>query len=260
MWKTWLSRSGTCPLRINVRFASYKTSHLPYLPIIDMLVSCSHRWLVVNLDMPFSLDAFSAIKGSLPILKALDLRHPGTAASSLLDMFEVAPNLRTVNISPRGYRLPWVQLTHFVTPCLSIDGCLTTLERCPNLITCHLACESGHPVDAIRLIRPKLQSLRIDVVNGTSSGCILDSLTCRALTRLHVRHRPLAIPTWLQDHLPSFLTRSSCVLRTLVLHNISLDTPSLIPSLELLPSLIEFNILESNDSIFPIPCGTSFIA
>lgn len=115
MWKTWLSRSGASPLTIKLIFGPIR---LPpsRLPIVDMLISYSHRWQYFNIQIesPFTFDLFAAVKGSLPILRKLTIisKDPSIRALNPLATFEVAPNLKKLMFSsapivPTQCRVPW---------------------------------------------------------------------------------------------------------------------------------------------------------
>jgi hypothetical protein len=260
MWKIWLMRSGACPLTIQVIFRPPKVPHFPYRPIVDMLTSQCHRWQDVYITTPFSLDRFSAVEGSLPILRTLTILSNASNSFNPQGIFEVVPKLSEVRLvsiclEVTPYRLPWEQLRLFFGGLLAIRDCLAILERCLNLTQCHFSCHERavNDIHGLPLIRPKLQLLRIHFCHEAVCGYILDSLTCPGLNDLHLQSFPNNVLVWPQEQLSSFLMRSSCTLRRLALHGISLKHPSLIPCLEELPSLTELDIHEFDDPTPPAP-------
>lgn len=249
-WKVWLSRSGACPLAIKVDFQRLQPSCFTYGPIVDMLTSCSCRWKEVNITAPFSSNRFAAVKGSLPILTDLVIASNETRPSTgILTAFEDAPRLKiaTLKSNPLQFRLPWAQLQVFSTSHTSIKESLAILERCRNLRRCKLDSYEIAPSHFVPapLMRSKLQELDISIPSESSCGYIFGSLICPALNHLSIQSHYLETLQWPQDQLSSFLARSSCVLRKLTLHDVSLNYPNLIRCLEELSSLIELDIGES---------------
>lgn len=259
MWKVWLSRSGSCPLHIKVSFQPPKTSHFPYRPIVDMLASCSRRWRQIFFRIPFSLGHFSAVKGSIPILKVFTVLLTSTSVElRTLAILEDAPNLSSLSIESASlvltpHQLPWAQLTWFCGVDLLIESHISILRYCRNLVGCHLFCR--HPprissVSAFPVIMHTLRELHIHTVYSAFCGYIFDSLSCPSLINLCI-DPPMSTTAilWPQDRLSSFLARSSCTLRRLSLGNISLENPSLVDCLGELPSLFELHIREINTII-----------
>lgn len=257
-WKLWLSRSGACPLKIKVDLSRRALPRFSYCPIMDMLLSCSHRWFDACITAPFSLDTFAAVKAQFPILTNLTIASSSFSVSpGSLAMFEAAPRLQTVLlVSPFGFSaqcgLPWMRLQSFVGD-LPIDDCLTILTLCSHLTNCRLQCRRSAHIPTCSLILPNLQELRVSIVDNVVCECLFDSLTCPALNRLRIRPLSRLSFTLPPSTLTSFIARSSCVLQELSLRGISLKDPGLIVFLEELPSLIELELSEANDPTSCLP-------
>ena len=264
MWETWLSRSGTCPLTIKVRFEPTQTQSSidSHRPIIDMLTSCSRRWHSFDIVAPFSLDHFAAVKGSLPILTSLTI---DSTYQTQLDAFQGAPNLRKLHIMspsvvPTQCRVSRVRLRLLRAPATSINECLATLIHFPNLSWCNLHHDGTRTMEinipATPIKRDKLQVLRIHTNNNDLCSYIFQSFTCPALYSLHIQSTEshVALDMSQKNHLPSFLTRSSCVLRSLSLHHVSLNHPGLVECLEELPALTKLHLREAYSQSPPSQC------
>lgn len=255
-WETWLSRSGACPLTIRVVFEENADADHLYRHVVDVLVSHSRRWRDVNIARPGSLDMYSAVKGSLPILEKLMIVSPADELGSL-SMFEVAPRLRDVVLasaigSIARCRLPWAQLQVITVGLYPVHQIFFILQSCPNIEygdLCAIGSTDGliHP-----LMRPKLRRLFVRANDVACHAGLLDALTCPALQYLEIQPLTHAGSVTLpHKQISTFITRSSCNLHRLTLGAVSLLDPGLILSLQEMPFLRELDLYVVDDPLSP---------
>src|ERR1700729_2341285 len=99
MFETWLSRTrGTLlSIKVGAYFTSVETEQTVTHPILELIISCCHRWRHFTFILPISLaGSLSAVKDNLPCLESLSLHYNllrSTAPYAFRDAFQNAPQL-----------------------------------------------------------------------------------------------------------------------------------------------------------------------
>ncbi|KAF9485704.1 hypothetical protein BDN70DRAFT_871029 [Pholiota conissans] len=144
-------------------------------PFLALLRNHCERWRSLSMSRidAHSLDVFKICKGRINLLQELALNiDTSSLEDSTLDIFEVAPFLRTVSITGpacrREFLLPFSSLTHYETSSPSIS--LTAITQLHTL-----AIVTSHP-----------QSLR-QIFRGTPRSARPSSVVFPKLTRLILR-------------------------------------------------------------------------
>ncbi|KAK6992443.1 F-box domain-containing protein [Favolaschia claudopus] len=192
--ETWISRSCSCPLSIQIVDGNGEKPHCP--PAVYSAIAAQRdRWEYFEYDV-------SALLGR----SIITVDHAPLLRSALLGGHAL-----------KHVELPWTQLTSLTLERISPPECMPILQQTSNLVRCQLALimlnESvDKPVNEVTL--PKLHSL---VLNGQGQaliqGLIIWQLVTPALLRLKCRELllgPHPIATLL-----SFISRSSCKLEEL---------------------------------------------
>ncbi|KAJ6511164.1 hypothetical protein C8R45DRAFT_966256 [Mycena sanguinolenta] len=237
--KTWIARSGNCPLSLNLTGPS--TS--PVLTqFIETIVTHCNRW--ENLEVLIPFDSLNLLKGDMPLLRDLtfgpiDLRHD---VHSALPLFEAAPALRHLTLTScflnATVLLPWAQLTHLDAHCLYEHECTDILRAAPLLVTCTLSvcCSDDDivvgPAVPVHTNLAKMSLLAEDP--DVRLWLVLDCLTLPALRRLQV-----AEPCVTLAGLAAFSERSGCVLDELKFTDATLEEEAV---REALPSVGEISM------------------
>lgn len=149
---TWLKRSGVCPLTIYVFWEEppFADSHL----ILDKLMAHSTRWKSMFFYLPYcAFASFQKIRGRLPMLTEVSLgtgdEVPSPQSRQVsLDMFEIAPRLRSiecVNSSPTAFKFPWAQLDDIPLLSGNIPECLGVLRGARRLSKLSYLFVEGEP-------------------------------------------------------------------------------------------------------------------
>ncbi|KAJ7034768.1 hypothetical protein C8F04DRAFT_1101067 [Mycena alexandri] len=223
--KTWLARSGQCPLSLSLESdeqnagypnGSYGSTGDVFL---QTLLPFTSRWWRLSLAAPPPvLDVLSGLTGAdVPLLKTLEVRAPSPRpwrpfkllGGSQISGFSLMGELDS---DPLHLPLRWEFLTSLsliennwntAFP-LTSDAALTILSRCPRLRNCHFLLIGGfHPAPQILegagrsrsiLELPTLHSLQLQSVNAPvfGPGGIFSSLSLPGL-------RHLVLSTRLQD-------------------------------------------------------------
>lgn len=136
--KTWLTRSGGCPLTIYVFWE--EPPFLPSHPVLNALMEQSVRWQVVFCYLPsVAFPSLSRVRNRLPLLTELSLGTDDDlplTANGTLNMFEVAPRLtqiECVNFAPTIFNFPWSQLSVIPIMAVSIEDSVDILRQATNL-------------------------------------------------------------------------------------------------------------------------------
>jgi hypothetical protein len=254
--KTWLSRSGTLPLSLNIAPVE-STGH--FHPAIDEALPHSDRWEEISLTYPFSsISNLNVIKGRLRCLDSLKFKldgHFDTAARQPIDAFEIAPRLHSVEIksrlSPHIFTLPWSQLTYLKAHVQNyLEDCLDVLSLCHNLRTCSLRWK----FQLLVVRRPPIRMLHLHSLDIESSASSDDPFTYLSLPALRIcNYVNFNNNVWNNLEFVSFLSRSQCSLQKLVLRvfNSVVSNEELTLCLEHSPDLIELEL--DTDHVFECP-------
>ncbi|KAF9481453.1 hypothetical protein BDN70DRAFT_528374 [Pholiota conissans] len=132
---TWLARSAACPLTIYVFWEEgpFADTH----PVLERLMNHAERWRTMFFYLPYrAFKSFARVRNRLPILADLSLGTDDDVVPLDLNMFEVAPSLRSlecVNFAPTILRFPWAQLEDIPLLSGNIADCLDVLARGTSL-------------------------------------------------------------------------------------------------------------------------------
>ncbi|KAJ6546084.1 hypothetical protein DFH09DRAFT_653677 [Mycena vulgaris] len=214
--KIFLERSRIFPFTVRIRADQTFTSS----PVLDMLMTESHRWGEVDIHIPISmLFELAKIKGRFPSLHTLTicpaLSNCDPAEPPVFDAFNDAPSLRKLTVyQPRALSVgvPGAQLTSFTGSPHHLSS------EMHNLVFCHINYEEGGgpdiPLAPIHL--PHLRHLSI-THDGVTPNPYLAELIPR-LTLPQLEH--LEIECWrfrVFSYLTDLVFRSQCPLRTFAL-------------------------------------------
>ena len=147
--KEWLSRSGVCPLTINLVFQNEDDwTNMLANELIDLLAQNAFRWKSINFVLPEAwYPLFECIKHNLNQLTTVSTQPLWTdcglspSKRKKLTLFEHAPMLNDLHLN--GYYLTdvflrWSQLTRMTLQHVYLDECFYTLPRTPNLTWCRI--------------------------------------------------------------------------------------------------------------------------
>ncbi|KAG6885322.1 hypothetical protein C0993_003169 [Termitomyces sp. T159_Od127] len=195
--------------------------------------------------------ALFPVRGNLPLLQELSLgTHERSATDPILDAFEVAPQLRSlecVNLHPYMFKFPWENLLQIPIMTVPISDSLDILRRAPRL-------ESGsfiYTEELIILPLPPPQPLRHEnlkeiAVLSTWNEVIDTQDLFRNLIAPHLRSlRICNIECPFSVHLSTFLAGING-LESLYLRRTALIEDEVIELLELLPTLKHLTLLSSS--------------
>jgi hypothetical protein len=261
--RTWVERSGRCPLSFRLEYFGVFHNH----PVIDIVIQHSHRLQHLEVTAPPSaMKILAPLKGRLPMLQSLLLRDPiYEPESSPCDIFADAPELRILKIqwgySLDSFDLPFGQIVHFSTETFATHECLDVLRMTPNLLACEFDDMSDNVISNYTAtpVVSHLHSLSIWKSYGEQLdlGQLFGFLTLPSIRELslHLRH-PY---DWPQTQFLSFISRSSCRLVKLVLRQVSMSNEDLTCILAAMPSLCELEIgvedkhdIDGTDTMSPV--------
>ncbi|KAJ7034766.1 hypothetical protein C8F04DRAFT_1101061 [Mycena alexandri] len=223
--KTWLARSGQCPLSLSLesdgRNAGYPNGSYGSTgdDFLQTLLPFTSRWWRLSLAAsPPVLDVLSGLTGAdVPLLKTLEIRAQSPRPwlpFKLLGGSQISGFSLKGELDSDPLRLPlrWEFLTSLsliennwntAFP-LTSDAALTILSRCPRLRNCHFLLIGGfHPASQVLegagrsrsiLELPSLHSLQLQSVNAPvfGPGGVFSSLSLPGL-------RHLVLSTHFQD-------------------------------------------------------------
>ncbi|KAJ7857443.1 hypothetical protein B0H14DRAFT_3638982 [Mycena olivaceomarginata] len=244
MIETQLERSGTVPLAV-----SFNARHNDIAgKSVDMLIKESWRWESLHLrasgtPVPRLCNRLQRVEGLLPTLRYLEwIDFPEYFVGVVMS---TAPRLCAVVLTPDdhstcsaspGTHFPWTQITKFRGSYCCLQDCAAIFKAAPNLVGCEMSLHSpaaSHSSDGPNLVLPRL--LRLDV-SGYVLSCISDA--------------PLLQDLWVSctatatRALTSFVLRSSCHLRKLVIHKRA-NSRALVAALRVVPTLTAFFVVFS---------------
>jgi F-box-like len=248
--KSWLSRSGGCPLKLRI-LCFDRSRNLQFL--VDTILPLCHRWQNLYIVVLFAeIDDFVAAIGHVPRLEMLDLSvldSPDFLTTRPLPVriFESAPKLRNVCLSdgiiPHGVQLPWDQLTEFRVGLCGVYDCLEALTWLPNLVKfgVDLAIVKTPPSGAIHHVIQLPHLTTMTLFPRVNPGYFFDHLALPSLADFEYYDEVGC--TWKQRQFISLLLRSSCSLRRLCLAAPrSMKEHHLIQVLEHTPDLRELHV------------------
>ncbi|KAJ7659266.1 hypothetical protein DFH06DRAFT_1472655 [Mycena polygramma] len=206
--QVWFSRSGCCPLSIEIQ-TTYPRPDLSQ--VISALLTYRARWEHVDIEVSSMPETDG---GQMPLLRHLCLSLVDSPTSSIV-AFSDAPMLRTAVLNYRAAQnimLPWAQLTSLTLNQMFPCEWEPILQQTTNLVYCTLDVPwdaEGEPGPDLDIRLPYLESFTL-TVDHDMDGC-LDSFILPALRRLEVPERFLdASPI---RTLASFISKSRCQLQ-----------------------------------------------
>ncbi|KAJ7589943.1 hypothetical protein C8J56DRAFT_825998 [Mycena floridula] len=274
MLQIQLHRSAVHDLSVSIHYTSSEDPPVNH-PLLQKLLATSLRWTDLHIvtNRLTAFDAFTSLKGFLPILKILHIwDYNASPADPISSIFELAPNLKTLwghSNAMAHFHLPFSQITTFEStlscPCNSYPEILAQM---PNLLTLSTLCRDpvGHiggyhlPV-SVSLPRLQRATLQLDHSKGPHRAreCfLLSRLRLPALQNLDIQvHSSM-------DELRDLFDRSGCPLKNLRLEPAYVRrTPCVdlllgIPTLESLTLDCHYSVVErvleevtDNPSIVP---------
>lgn len=183
-----LRRSRQSPIQFSFDAALWNRD--PY-PTADLLIQSSERWQVIEISGTAMgiYKYFHTILGRIPNLERLTISVVMfDGDSDVLDMFQVAPKLRKVQLS--GHRiddikLPNYQLVDFTSVVVHARNPLSQLTNAHHLEILYYESRSPGPITNVNMISlPSLK--RLFVVLHQSFPPVLDFLTVPILEGLHI--------------------------------------------------------------------------
>ncbi|KAJ6602830.1 hypothetical protein DFH09DRAFT_1125599 [Mycena vulgaris] len=251
LMKTWISRSGNCPLALSI------TGYSPMLHVLSQYLETAvlhcKRWEHIEIIMPF--ENLHVIQGEMPLLRQLTFgpsELPREGEHTALTLFDHAPQLKRAIITDCFLSpvlvLPWAQLTHLEGTCLYEHECIEILGHAINLTHCTLNVCTSADEDYIRLpvplILPQLCHFILHITDtDVYLSKILDNVSLPALRSFHVPEPPLGIDPL--GALAAFISQSHCSLEELCVQEASLTFAAY---REALPSIGTIRLVPATDT------------
>ncbi|KAJ7672388.1 hypothetical protein DFH06DRAFT_1363201 [Mycena polygramma] len=209
--KTWLKRSGSCLLSIELKGAAVESSQLA--PFGRAIKKHCARLEHLALSVPQPLDVFRIPRGEVPLphLRTLKLgcdRANLTATPSFL----AASLLRKVSIHTYldvyGAILPWSQLTVFSVHWITANQAAGVLTQLVNIVSCRLRVDHTEDLDANwpGVTLPHMETLILESSRAWIRRSLFHALTLPALRRLHISRGFIGNVR----NLVAFVARSGC--------------------------------------------------
>jgi hypothetical protein len=233
----WLSRTGVLPLNISLYQQNESNANcIAAGCILDIFQQRAPQWGNVRLEL-FGPHSTRLGIGGVRVGNFLrDFRlyiannFSEETEEDLFRVFSSVPHLHSLHVSriPRldlsGYSsipIPWMQLTHLSLDYVpAVGAALRILDKCPNLESCSMKIDT--PRGSLPYSPPHLSQLHTLSINlgFESLACFLDHLILPQLIDLTVSVRgPLEHYRWAQEQFDAFLTRSTCQIRRLEIHD-----------------------------------------
>jgi F-box-like len=273
MFETWLSRTHGTLLSINVQgySPSIEDEQTVTHPIMELILSCCHRWQHFTFDLPISLArSLSAVEDKLPCLESLFPRYLQPSKDLITfpfrNAFKNAPQLTHLTLGPyttfSKLTVPWTQLTKF-RAAMELNDVIEILHHSPNIVDIFFTCPYQKPGTTPPLVHlPYLATLVIDTHRSPAN--LFDCLVVPCLRNLNV-----SLDQWDDDDvddtawwdwlepLLSLIFRSSCSIQSFTFWTqvIDFDADDLTRCLQAMPALQDLTLhLENGRSIENILC------
>ncbi|KDR75271.1 hypothetical protein GALMADRAFT_140797 [Galerina marginata CBS 339.88] len=288
----WLACSASQPLSITLHIDPFahlapKTRDIAHT-VFQLLAGASDRWHRLSVVLPGSHQLFASLCSAAthaPNLHSLSLKLGNWSAEEAWDLnalLQRAPAVRALTWSNRcswgtwdspfdsgveHLTVSWANLTHILLDTwITLKSTLYILRQCTSVVSLDLRhFSSGHELleaddpsrgDIIHL--PHLQSLSIyqlKLDNGPAA--LFDRLLCPALHAFNFTCGFVERVSWPQAAFHSFLTRSVCTLRSLMLEFTGISEDQLIQCLT--HSSASLERLEVYDARGDICVGDAFL-
>ncbi|KAJ6564911.1 hypothetical protein DFH09DRAFT_473602 [Mycena vulgaris] len=279
--RTWLQRSGDCPLSISLFNES--TMNMITQDFLGIILSYSRRLRSITLIRVAdeSLSPLQTLQPEdVPLLEAINIVDDGWGAveSEYLAFCAVPPNLRALSLKCNsGQRLPmcsWTQITTLSLECrvafftLNLGKVMELVEQCFNLQSCRLAFPSergsmlGLSAAPSPVTLPHLHTLSLTAASAINLpfnlARIMGSFVTPALKTLAIhnlqnprRRRgsadgPVSSESDVMLAIDELVERSSCALSALRVDEAMGDVESLLRCLRRLPGLVKLDLAPLN--------------
>ncbi|KXN91037.1 hypothetical protein AN958_03104 [Leucoagaricus sp. SymC.cos] len=257
----WLSRSGALPLNLALYQQNESSANCAAAArILEIFEERASQWGSVRFELSGPHPTRAGVAGGRAGPSLRDFRlytsndYSEEDEEGLFSVFNHAPHLRSLHTSriPRldisghsSIPVPWTQFTHLSLDYLPAVGtALHILHMCPSLESCNMKVDTARgSVLCHTLQLPKLHTLSINL-GFESLACFLDHLVLPHLFRLTVFVRgPLEQYRWAQEQFDAFLTRSTCHIHRLEIHDTGMTSSEFAsclrhPSLQSLRELV----------------------
>ncbi|KAJ7641166.1 hypothetical protein FB45DRAFT_999956 [Roridomyces roridus] len=206
--QTWLERSGSCPLSIQMGVSDANC----------FLALLLHRERWQHVDLELASEDVALFEGPMPLLETLSLgvdddeyTHPATTVDDF-------PRLRavTLGIADHGNWLPISQLTSLTFENVErAKYYLPLLQNAVNLVRLHLIdCGTDVPPgSSVKLARLEML-LMVDFYSDGSTNKLFETFTLPALRTLHMSAALLGQDP--EGLLTPFIARSGCKLQEIL--------------------------------------------
>lgn len=234
--RTWMERSGGCPLTVYVFWEDppFSSSH----PVLDCLLQRSTRWKEMFFYLPFHVfRRFSKVAGKIPLLTDLSLGTDTDVQDTItivdddeeekdvgndndsndtlgltrnktgyqLQMFRQAPKLASlecVNLSPFLFTFPWRNLTNIPIMAVTIEECISILDQATSLEKAgfiFLATSSAPLLPSPPLIVASATTPTLVPTPPTAAAAIISPVSVQGVRSIHhpsLKHFSILASPW----------------------------------------------------------------
>jgi hypothetical protein len=257
-------RSGTAKLNLQICLSDKVTT-----AFFSVLQTHSDRWNVLELEcLPkFIIECFRTVSVFPSLTRArLDIRASRNVVRPTPDdvLSVQAPCLRSFEFWERRKEIlqidvPWAQMKQISLGVTGMAEFFEALRQCSALEEAELRfTDRATPISGpFDLVTSNISTLSIRICNEDEHEAIAScfaTLTIPALTSLRIFSDGWRIkhytPEWHTSEFASFISRSGCSLKTLILQNICISDSTIIAVMALLPTLTRLVILEPQSKNF----------
>ena len=240
--KEWLARSGRLPLSIRISSAYYNET---VSTLVDIINQYSTRWFDLDLDIPDRCyERFHVTDNHAPILKSIRFHcTPDDIVGGTLNFELTCPRLERASLSyfSGETNIQWDNLSHLTLYSMSIIDSFHILRKTPRLVFFEISGCCRHTSNEQPLTTPVLTSLRSLhlLIDSSDAEYFLGNLIAPHLEefRLPTRYIPRI------EVVTSFLRKSACSLRSMILCNFLSYFDGFMNLLQSMPSLSTLSIL-----------------
>ncbi|KAJ7430431.1 hypothetical protein B0H11DRAFT_1627498, partial [Mycena galericulata] len=202
----WLSRSGSCPLSIQME----DFDSMPINMCIEAIAP--HRARLEHAKLQMTPHGVHRIQGPMPLLRQISIRLPYESVPSHMEFRDV-PRLRAATLWEAQFTnnlLPWSQLTSLTLVAKSPSECTPILKETVNLVHCKLFTGEEVHIRQPDISLPFLESLVFVQWFDDEDPAIhyLDTFIVPALRKLQIPETFLS-PGPIQT-LRAFISKSGC--------------------------------------------------
>lgn len=174
--RTWLQRSGACPLSICLAYKTTESQqNATYIEkVVQELVSHCDRWHSVELVVPF--DVLHLIHGKMPLLQALKIGPsavPESQPQHPLQLFDSSPKLNHIVLSrcfqPSTIELRWENCTTLQALLLYPEECTAILRRTVNIVRFKAIIDEGE--GEVATVPPLMHLQSLILLSGDIVSC-----------------------------------------------------------------------------------------